>query len=171
MRRRSSRPPDVLRPEELEGFYAGVQRRLRDSPSTIAERWKSELTAARAALDDGRLSEVDQRLRTIDEALDELVEEPELAEFPRGLVDYVPVGGRGAPTPLDDQQLWNRIRLLGRLLAIRRSQGRSVEALVARLQAAETAYSSGDRVSARKIADEVHTELERDDDQPAPPES
>jgi len=55
---------------------------------------------------------------------------------------------------------------LGRLAMIEQSRGRDATAALARLQDARAALDAGDRAAARRIADEVHGELERT---PRPP--
>ncbi|MGI0053754.1 MAG: hypothetical protein ACRECR_05825, partial [Thermoplasmata archaeon] len=77
--------------------------------------------------------------------------ESELAEFPRGLVGYVPRGDRGDP-PGEDP-LANRIELLGRLLPLARLG--VADGIRARAELAEAveALRRGDRESARRRAD------------------
>ena len=160
-RRRRSRegPAD---PAELEGYLEGVTRRLAAAPDPLGRELGPTLAEARSALGAGDLDRARRLLEQIDDRLSETDEEPELSEYPRGLVDYVPVGSRGSPRPDEEDPVPNRLKLLGRLLAFRQSQGREVESLLRRLGEAEAALRDGDRAKARRIGEEVQDALERD---------
>ena len=83
-----------------------------------------------------------------------------MTEWPRGLVGYVPSGGpERAPSPEEDRDR-NRLQLAARLLAVLRSEGRSVEGPLARLREAEHAFRSGDREVGRRLVDQVLAEVE-----------
>jgi hypothetical protein len=87
--------------------------------------------------------------------------EGEVTEWPRGLVDYVPSGApENAPSPDEDRDL-NRLRLASRLLGFARSQGYPVERAIGRLREADRAFRAGDRANARRIVDDVLSEVER----------
>lgn len=160
-RRRRSRegPAD---PAELEGYLEGVARRLAAAPATLRHELEVTLTEAQGALASGDVAQARSLLEQIDDRLSEADEEPELSEFPRGLVDYVPLGTRGSPRPEEEDPVANRLKLLGRLLAFRRSHGREVDSLLRRLSDAEAALRDGDRAKARRIGEEVQDALERD---------
>lgn len=164
-RRRRSREGPVD-PAELEGYLEGVTRRLAAASDAIRRELGVTLTGARSAFAGGDLSRARSLLEQIDDRLSEADEEPELSEYPRGLVDYVPVGSRGSPRPDEEDPVPNRLKLLGRLLAFRQSQGGEVESLLRRLGEAEAALRHGDRAKARRIGEEVQDALERD---PGPP--
>lgn len=86
--------------------------------------------------------------------------EGEVTEWPRGLVDYVPSGAPDAPpSPEEDRDL-NRLRLASRLLGFARAKGLPVERAVARLHRADRAFRAGDRATARRLVDEVLSEVE-----------
>jgi len=83
-----------------------------------------------------------------------------VTEWPRRLVAYVPSGAtEGRPSPEEDRDR-NRLQLAARLLAVLRSEGRSVDALVGKLREAERAYRSGEGEVGRRIVDEVLDEVE-----------
>jgi hypothetical protein len=154
-RTRGARPATDDR-SEIEGFLDGVSYRIRQLPPGERDPWVARLSVAQEALRAGDLATAEAALVAIDQALDAKVAEPELSEFPRGLVDYTPVGDRGVPTPEEEDPLANRLRLIERLVAVRRSQGRDVEALVAELTQAQQALDAGDRTTARRRIDRVH---------------
>ncbi len=162
MRRRSATPRPTLLAEEVEGFLAGVDERLKErrragnAETELEARW----TRARDLVARGALRDAETELLTIDARLDEREEESELTEFPRGLVGYVPAGERGRPPTDEEDPVANRLRLIERLLDVRRHEGRDVGPLVARLAAAFTALRAGDRGLARRLGDEVHAALD-----------
>jgi hypothetical protein len=92
--------------------------------------------------------------------------EGEVTQWPRGLTGYVPSGPEDdVPSP-DEDRLTNRVRLAARLLAVRRDQGRDVDALVRQLVDAESALRAGDRARATVLLDGVLAGLERGDPRP-----
>jgi hypothetical protein len=124
------------------------------------------LREAGRRLEEGRLVEAEATYAAADQLLDAQEPEVELIDYPRGLVGYVPLGERGAPPERDEEQLSNRLLLIQRLLTVRRSEGREVDRFLPRLNAAELAYVKGDRVTARRLVDEVHSDLESMGDPP-----
>jgi hypothetical protein len=166
-RRARADPPQR---DEVEGFLDGVAHRVASAPSDHRASWGAELARARRLLASGDLVGTAAVLTALDQVIDAYEGEPELAQFPRGLVGYLPVGDRGHPTPVEDEPIANRLKLLGRLLEVRRSEGRNVDGPLATLREAELAYRSGDRTAARRLGDEAHRTLEREDDARAPRE-
>ena len=152
-----STPPER---EEVEGFLEGVTLRLAHASSEDRARHGAALAEAQHCLNRGQLVEAEALLVAIDAALETAEGEPELSEFPRGLVGYVPKRDRGHPTPDDEEPIANRIRLVARLIEVRRSEGRDVEEWVGALRNAQGAYSSGDRPKARRLCDAVLREVE-----------
>lgn len=149
--------------EEVEGFLEGlralaVRRRREGRPEPEAERL---VDSASTALRDGRIEAAERNLLDAERRFADQEPEVELLEYPRGLVGYVPSGERGAPPAREEEQLSNRLLLIQRLLQVRRSEGRDVEALVRRLNEAEDAYRRGDRARARAVVDAVQDELDR----------
>ncbi|HEY6239017.1 MAG TPA: hypothetical protein VIZ68_07530 [Thermoplasmata archaeon] len=150
----------TLRREDVEGFLEGVAYRVQNFRGAGRPGLESELARARSAVDASDLANGESILLAIDRRLDGLEGERELAEFPRGLVDYVAVGDRGHPTPNEEDPLANRIRLVGRLLDLRRSQGRDVAGATRTIREAEAALGRGDRGAARSLCDAAHTAAE-----------
>jgi hypothetical protein len=166
VRRRTKRTAGPIDPDELAGYLEGVRHRVADSAPDRRPSWERQLRDAEAAWARGDRAECEERLAALDDQM--IGEEPELSEFPRGLVDYVPVGSAGAPRSEEEDPLPNRLILLGRLAMIEQSQGRDVAPALARLTEARTALAAGNRERARRIADEVHAELERAPHRPRP---
>jgi hypothetical protein len=164
VRRRARRTGTPIDPDELAGYLAGVRYRVAEADAERRPSFERQLRLAEAALARGDRSEAEERLAALDDQM--IGEEPELSEFPRGLVGYVPVGGTGSPRPEEEDPLPNLRILLGRLAMLERSRCRDVEPALARLTEARAALQRGDRGTARRIADEVHGELEREP--PAP---
>jgi hypothetical protein len=154
--------PTARHAAELEGYLEGVARRLAErrrdgTPSPELEaRWAEAKATFRRR--DGEAT--DRILRGIDAELDALHVEQELTEIPRGLVGYTPKGDRGAPPGPEEEPLANRLRLLVRLAALRQASGHDVGAALAGLARAQAAYAAGDRVLARREADDAHRRLE-----------
>ena len=146
--------------EDVEGFLEGVRHRLERASPEQRSRHGPAVAEARAALSADRLAEAAATLEAIDRDLDAAAGEPELSEFPRGLVSYVARGDRGDPTPEDDDPLANRIRLVSRLIEVRRSGGHPVEPWVRALREAQSAYEAGDRRRARALCDATLAEVE-----------
>lgn len=159
MRRRARRSGAPIDPDELAGYLEGVRHRVAEASPDRRPSWQRQLRAAEAAFARGDRAEAEERLAALDDQM--VGEEPELSEFPRGLVGYLPVGEIGGPRPEEEDPLPNRLSLLGRLAMVEQSRGRDVGAVLARLTEAHRALSAGDRGGARRIADEVLTELER----------
>ncbi len=160
MRRRARRSGSPIDPDELAGYLEGVRHRVAGSPPDRRLSWARQLRAAEAAFARGDRAEAEERLAALDDQM--VGDEPELSEFPRGLVGYVPVGDTGTPRPEEEDPLPNRLTLLGRLAMVEQSRGRDVRQALAQLKEAHAALSVGDRATARRIADEVHSDLERD---------
>lgn len=155
-------PRGEPRADELGGFLDGLRHRLRRRE----EAGRPNGEAARALADGERalrgrdLAAAERSLLRADRILDEGESEMELIEYPRGLVGYVPTGGKGSPPELDEEPLWNRLLLIQRLVELRRQQGIPVEREVRLLSEAEEAYRRGDRAGARTLVDEAHRSLE-----------
>jgi predicted lipid-binding transport protein (Tim44 family) len=66
------------------------------------------------------------------------------------------------PPGPEEERLANRIRLVGRLAAVRESSGADVRQVREHLTAAQTAYDRGDRNAARREVDRAHQLLESD---------
>jgi len=164
VRRRAKRAGAAIDPDELAGYLEGVRHRVAEASPERRPSWERQLRAAEASLARGDRVEAEERLAALDDQM--IGEEPELSEYPRGLVGYVPVGTSGTPRSPEEDPLPNRLILLGRLAMIEQSRGRDATAALARLQDARAALDAGDRAAARRIADEVHGELERT---PRPP--
>ncbi len=150
-------PPDR---GEIEGFLEGVTHRLRGLPEPPRRDLEADLGRAREAFALGALVETERILLDLEVRADAIEGEPELSEWPRGLVGYVPKGERGHATSDEEDPLSNRLRLIGRLAAVRRSQGRDVSRAEALLGEADAALRAGDRRSARRRVDEAHALLE-----------
>ncbi len=159
VRRRARRSGAPIDPDELAGYLEGVRHRVAEASPDRRPSWQRQLRAAEAAFARGDRAEAEERLAALDDQM--VGEEPELSEFPRDLVGYLPVGEIGGPRPEEEDPLPNRLSLLGRLAMVEQSRGRDVGAVLARLTEAHRALSAGDRAGARRIADEVLTELER----------
>ncbi|HTT26758.1 MAG TPA: hypothetical protein VMH90_07355, partial [Thermoplasmata archaeon] len=127
-RRQDRPPPTPPTREDLEGYLVGVRRRVgeRRTAGTIDPALGAELRAAEASLRAGELAEADRRLRRLDARLDELTPEVEMTDRPRGLVGFRTVGDPGVPPGPEEDPLANRLVLVGRLAAVRESQGRPV---------------------------------------------
>ena len=158
-RRPSDAPPER---DDLEGYFVGVARRVeeRRAEAPLEPAVDTELKAARAALDAGRLAEADERLRALDGLLDARTPEMEMLDRPRGLVGYVPLGDRGVPPESEEEPLANRIRLVGRLASLRASEGTDVREARRELARAQAAYDAGDRPAARAAVDRAHRWLD-----------
>jgi len=87
--------------------------------------------------------------------------EGEVTEWPRGLVDYTPTGPPEETPSLEEDRELNRLRIASRLLGFAQAQGRSVDGPIGRLREADRAFRAGDRVTARRLVDEVIGEAER----------
>jgi hypothetical protein len=168
VRRRAKRSGTPIDPDELAGYLEGVRHRVAESPPDRRPSWARQLRAAEAALARGDRTEAEERLAALDDQM--VGEEPELSEFPRGLVGVVPVGEVGSPRPEEEDPVPNRLILLGRLAMLQHSRGREIGPALARLKVAHEALRAGDRGTARRIADEVQNDLERGPD-PARPET
>ena len=148
--------------DEVEGFLAGVDHRLLSVSEPERSVLVADATAARAAFRSGDLVTAESILLALEERLDELEGEPELSEFPRGLVGYVPIGDRGHATPLEEDPLSNRLLLVGRLRDVVAAEGRDVAEAGELLRQARAAFDAGDRLAARGLVDRAHALLERD---------
>ncbi|MCI4360449.1 MAG: hypothetical protein L3J91_01980 [Thermoplasmata archaeon] len=139
-----------------------MTHRLDHAAPTEQALHTATLAEAKRLLVSGRLAEAEATLVAIDAALEHAEGEPELSDFPRGLVGYIPTGDRGHPTTDEEEPMANRIRLVARLIEVRRSEGRDVEAWIAALRAAQSAYLDGDRARARRLCDAVLSQVEHE---------
>lgn len=156
--RRSALPND----DEIEGFLAGVAHRIASVPEPERSVLAADLERAHAARARGDLSSAETVLLALERRMDEIEGEPELAEFPRGLVGYVPIGDKGHATPVEEDPLSNRILLIERLCDVRASSGRDVAEAGTLLIEARRAFELGDRLTARERVDRAHALLERE---------
>ena len=86
--------------------------------------------------------------------------EGEVTDWPRGLVDYTPKGEPDATPSPDEDRDQNRLRIASRLLGFARTKGLNVDEAVRRLREADRAFRAGDRATARRLVDEVTSEVE-----------
>lgn len=86
-------------------------------------------------------------------------DEGEVTSWPRGLVAYVPSGAEEETPPPDDDRVRNRLILAGRLLAVLRAGGETVDEELRRLRAAERAAAAHDRVRAIEEVERLLGEL------------
>lgn len=149
--------------DELLGFLASIEHRLGDPsvPASTRRSVEGALEKARGCIGSSSLPEAERLLLEAARELDALRREETVREFPRGLVGYSAIGPAEAPTPEEEEPTLNRLKLVGRLLAVARRSDPSLERLVPRLAEGERAFMAGDRARARAIADEVLGELER----------
>jgi hypothetical protein len=150
-------------PSELEGFLIGVRHRLaerrsRGSPQEALERRTDE---AAAAIGRGELTAAESALLAVADRLDADEPDPELREFPRGLVDYDAGADRGAPTSEEEDAVQNRLLLAERLMAVGVSEGLDVSGARQTLLRARTAFDDGDRSEAVALGVEALDELDR----------
>ena len=153
-------PRPRLSRAELEGYAEGLRVRLRAAGAPRPDVHEL-LRDADAALRNGKLAEADQLLRQADAAIGPRRTDVEVFQRPRGLVGYRSSTGPEGTVTLEEEPLANRMLIVGRLLAVQKSRGAEVGALVARLHRAEAAYRAGDRATAKRETDAVHEALER----------
>jgi hypothetical protein len=148
---------------ELEGFVEGVRHRLQERreagrPLPDLER---RLTAANGAIVAGDVAGAERILLTISDRLDEDETEPELLQFPRGLIAYDAGSDRGVPTPEDEEPVGNRLKIVERLLAVAAREGVEVADLQQELSAARMQNVDGDWRSARDRGERILDTLDR----------
>ncbi|HEV2428709.1 MAG TPA: hypothetical protein VGV64_02550 [Thermoplasmata archaeon] len=165
-----ARPRRIAR-SELEGFWAGVARRLEDRRRDGAAdlEGERELRQAGEWLRSGDLGSAERLLTDLDRRLRRAVPERMVSERPRGLVGYVTKDPAEAPTPPEEDRLRNRLLLLGRLATVQRARGSGIERALALLREASAALESGDRERAQRRGDEAARALEAgEDEEPTP---
>ncbi|MCI4330049.1 MAG: hypothetical protein L3J80_04185 [Thermoplasmata archaeon] len=165
MRRRSPTPRAGSSPSdlpELTGFLEGVRHRLleRRRKGTPLPDLEQRLASAQAAIVARRFGDAERILLEVSEHLDRDETEPELNEFPRGLIRYDAGTDRGVPTPEDEEPVANRLTLMERLLTVSASEGVNIVDLRATLVLARAEYAVGDRRRAKELGEKVLTELE-----------
>ena len=96
-------------------------------------------------------------------------DEGEVTAWPRGLLHYVPSGAEEEEPPIEEDRTHNRILLAGRLLAVLRASGETVDREVERLAAAERAEAAHDPVRARAEVEALLTDLALRPRRPASP--
>jgi hypothetical protein len=165
MRRRNPTPragSSTSDSDELTGFLEGVRYRLseRRREGTALPNLEQTLASAQDALSAGQLETAERLLLEVSEHLDRDEPEPELSEFPRGLVRYDAGTDRGVPTPEDEEPVANRLTLMERLLTVAAAEGVEVADLRALLVAARAEYRRGDRRHAKALGETVLTELD-----------
>jgi hypothetical protein len=148
--------------DELTGFLEGVrvrllERRREGSPLPDLER---RLASAEAAIVARKLPEAEQILLTISDQLDRDEPEPELSEFPRGLLRYEARGDRGVPTPEEEEPVANRLTLMEKLLTVAGGEGIDVTDLRVALVMARADYVGGERRRAKETGERVLAELD-----------
>ena len=152
---RGSVPPPGL--SEVEGFLEGVRHRLRSrrEAGLAVPDLERRLVSAEASLSASDLTRTERILLEISGRLDEDEEEPELSEFPRGLIAYDAGTDRGVPTPEEEEPIANRLRIVDRLLAVAAAEGLAVDELRTLLGRARGAYDGGDRRQAKELGEQV----------------
>ena len=153
------------RDDEIEGYLTGVEHRLNAAGDSAPPELRAWLGEAKVALRLREFAVAEARLRAIDAALDRAKPEEALREWPRGLRSFQGPGSDGPPPEPDEEPVANRLLLVQRLIAVRRSQGWATAGFEARLREADRLYRAGDRVRAKAMCDEVHAALDR----PRPP--
>src|SRR5580692_2013978 len=110
---------------EISGFLEGVRHRLleRRRAGAAVPDLEQRLADAQAFLASAHLAEAERVLLDVSDRLDHDEPEPELIEFPRGLVRYDAGTDRGVPTPEDEEPVGNRLTLIERLLTVAASEG------------------------------------------------
>jgi hypothetical protein len=165
MRRRNPSPragSSKADADELTGFLEGVRSRLlaRQRAGASVPLFDERLLTVQSAIGAGRLAEAERILLDIAERLDRDEPEPELNEFPRGLVRYEAIGDRGIPTPEDEEPIGNRLTLIERLLTVADAEGVAVGELRASLAVARSEYAQGERKRAKETGERVLEELD-----------
>jgi len=148
--------------DEIAGFLEGVRQRLlerRRSGSPLPDL-EQRLAAVPAAIASGHLAEAERRLLEVSERLDRDEVEPELNEFPRGLVAYDAGADRGTPTPEDEEPIANRLTLVERLVTVAAAEGVPVDDLRGAVRLARGEYAAGDRRRAKETGERILTELD-----------
>jgi hypothetical protein len=165
MRRREPTPRAGTSPsdsDELTGFLEGVrvrllERRREGSPLPDLEQ---RLASAERAIVARNLPEAERILLEVSDRLDRDEPEPELNEFPRGLLRYEARGERGIPTPEEEEPVGNRLTLVEKLLTVAAAEGVDVAELRVALVAARADYADGDRRRAKERGERVLAELD-----------
>ncbi len=162
---RRTGPPN---PKDVEGFLVGVEHRLQrlEAPDPDAS---ALVAGARRAIAEGAWARAEAALEAASQRLDALEPEDRLREWPRGLVEYVSTRPLGGPPAREEEPIANRLLLVQRLLAVRRADRIEVDDLLPRLHEAEAAYRAQDLVRARRLVDEVQSELDRRGRRPSSP--
>jgi hypothetical protein len=165
MRRRSPTPragSSASDFDELTGFLEGVRHRLseRRRDGSALPDLEQKLASVPEALASGRLEVAERVLLEVSEHLDRDEPEPELSEFPRGLVRYDAGTDRGVPTAEAEEPIANRLTLMERLLTVAAAEGIDVVDLRALLVAARAEYRRGDHRHAKGLGEKVLTELD-----------
>jgi len=148
---------------ELEGFVEGVRHRLQErrGAGRALPDLERRLTAANGALLAGDVAGAERILLTISDRLDEDETEPELLQFPRGLVAYDAGADRGVPTPEEEEPVGNRLRTVERLLAVAAREGVEVADLQKEIALARMQYVDGEWRSARDQGVRILDALDR----------
>jgi hypothetical protein len=148
---------------EISGFLEGVRHRLleRRRAGAAVPDLEQRLADAQAFLASAHLAEAERVLLDVSDRLDHDEPEPELIEFPRGLVRYDAGTDRGVPTPEDEEPVGNRLTLIERLLTVAASEGVEVGDLRGLLRVARSAYRADDRRRAKETGERILTELDR----------
>jgi hypothetical protein len=166
MRKRNSPPRTTggaTDRSELEGFLEGVRHRLtaRRREGTPLPDLERRLRVVEAAIADGDVPSAERILLTVSDRLDEDESEPELNEFPRGLVAYDAGTDRGVPTPEGEEPVLNRLRIVERLLGVAEAERVEVADLRALLAGARASYDGGDRRAAKETGERILDALDR----------
>jgi hypothetical protein len=148
--------------DELAGFLEGVRHRLleRRKEGKPIPDLEQRLADAQAAVASGDLARAERVLLDVSDRLDHDEPEPELLEFPRGLVEYDAGTDRGVPTPEDEEPVANRLTLVERLLTVAAAEGVEVIDLRGFLRVARSEYAGGDRRRAKETGERILAELD-----------
>ncbi|HEV8049916.1 MAG TPA: hypothetical protein VGP88_04930 [Thermoplasmata archaeon] len=148
--------------DEVAGFLEGVRQRLleRRRDGAPLPDLEQRLAGVPEAIANEDLAEAERRLLDVSERLDRDEVEPELNEFPRGLVAYDAGADRGIPTPEDEEPVGNRLTLVERLVTVAAAEGVPVEDLRGALRLARAAYEAGDRRGAKETGERILDELD-----------
>ncbi|MCI4349989.1 MAG: hypothetical protein L3K15_00510 [Thermoplasmata archaeon] len=154
-----TRPSSVA---DLEGLFAGVAHRLSTLPPGPGRTQATEFAEqGRVAMRRGKRDDALALFLRAHEILDSEEREPELREFPRGLIAYLPRGDPGVPVGPEEDALVNRLRLALRLAAVRRRDGMDTNEVEACLRAADVQFRNGDRPAAVRSINAALGMLER----------
>jgi hypothetical protein len=172
MRPRKTAPRAGANADEIAGFLEGVRHRLleRRRDGSPVPDLEQHLADAQSAIASGDLAKAERVLLDVSDRLDHDEPEPELSEFPRGLLRYDAATDRGVPTPESEEPVGNRLTLVERLLTVAAAEGVDVVDLRGLLRVARSAYMAGDRRLAKETGERILDALDRRRADRPPPE-